>query len=255
MALATGQFELAYIALKMVAGGCWRLADQAGLDAAVEACAVLEQPHWSAYVRSHGAGAQAWQALLAGNYPQAIHWFAMQSELHRQAGLSDGGPICNIAGAQLSAGMPADAEATARKLVAQLVGSRDQHLMCFSLANLSAALLAQDRAAAAREVLRDWWPSALQFDQYPQWADDAALIAALEQRPQAALRMAAFADSGFAALGQPREAVDQQRLDRAAAMALARLEALGQSELVPLLRLEGSSLRVEQLPTAAFAQN
>jgi len=252
-ARAAGLPEVAFMALKMVAGACWRAGDRRGMEAVVAEVAASEQPQWSAYIRSHGAGARAWQSLLSGDNPQAIHWFKQQAELHRLAGMHDGGAVCNIAGAQLSAGMPAEAEATSRVLVQQLAGSRDQHLLCFALSNLSAALLAQDLATAARAVLHDWWPTARLFDQYPQWADDAALVAALEQRPQAAIRMAAFADAAFAAMGQPREAVDQARVDKAVALARAQLRELGQEDLIGQLREEALSVQPDDLPQLAFS--
>jgi hypothetical protein len=89
---------------------------------------------------------------------------------------------------------------------------------------------------------------------HPQWADDAALIAAMDGRPQAALRLAGFADGAFAALGQPREAVDQLRIDRAVQLAQDALATSHDLAACGRLRAEGAGLALDDLPVLAFGR-
>lgn len=254
--------RLMLMALRIMASCSWRLGERPPLQAAAQACADIMQKvatqmgtlmpatqalgsqAWSPYVRSAAAAVQAWLCGFDRDFDGALRAWEQHAQLCRDAGISDASAINNIAGTHLVAGRSAEAVSTARALAERLAGTRDRWQLCQALGNCSAGLLSQDDAQAARPVLQDWWPLARQFDMQPQWADDAALVAALEGRPKAALRLIAYADAAFAALGQPREGVDQARVDRAEQLARA---SLSESQVAEL-KAEGAALTEAELP-------
>lgn len=253
LALAAGDARTAYQALWVIAFAAYRSGDHASLRTAALAARAAENPAWPAQVLLVRASIEALLCVVDQDHDGAINWRLQQAALLRAAGASDAIARINIASAQLVAGRCEEAISTARALVDGLSGARDQRHRCFALSNLSGALLTLGRAAEARQVLQDAWPLAGQFDLLPQWADDAALIAALEQRPCSALRLVGYADAAFAALGQPREAIDQARIDQANTLAQAALLQQTAKRLPAHLKAEGALLRDTDLPTLAFA--
>ncbi len=253
LALAAGDARTAYQALWVIAFAAYRSNDRNNLRAAALAARAAEDPAWPAQVLLVRASIEAQLCMVDQDHDGAIGWRLQQAALLRKAGASDAIARINIAAAQLVAGRCEEAIATAQALADGLLGARDQRHRCFALSNLSGALLTLGRAAEARVVLQDAWPLARQFDLLPQWADDAALIAALEQRPCSALRLVGYADAAFAALGQPREAIDQARIDQANTLAGAGLSQRPTTGLPARLKAEGALLREADLPALAFA--
>jgi hypothetical protein len=83
----------------------------------------------------------------------------------------------------------------------------------------------------------------------PYWADQLALLAALEGRPRAAARLAGCADARNAKRG-PREPTDARAVERARALAH---EALGEA-VFERLHAEGKAFGDADLERFAFAE-
>ena len=255
LALAAGDRKIAYLALQVLGPTAWRAGHEAGLVEAVEAARAEYDPAWSPYLRQVLARNESLLCRWRDDHEGSIHWWRQQAAMNRAAGASDVLARINIASAQLAAGRFEAAAATARELALGLAGGREQKYLCFALSNLSGALLMLEHTAQARDVLRESWPLARQFDMLPQWADDAALIAALEGRPRDALWLAGYADAAFAALGQPREAIDQARIDRACALAWQALaaETPPATAEATICKAAGAHLPLAELQALAFA--
>ena len=252
LAMAQGDQRLACLALRVVGFAAMRLDDRATLLSAVQQGQALDDPTWPAYLRVVQASNQAWLALVDGDHAACVHWCLQQLALSRAAGLGEVNVLIKVGSAQLAAGHHQEAVDTFRGLATRLVGVRDQQHLCRVLSNLGAALLSLERAAEARAVLAQSWPLARRYDMLPQWADDAALVAALEGRGAQALQLAGYADAAFAALGQPREGVDQARMARA--LQLAQQALAGQVDAAGCARLQaaGAGLSADALPALLF---
>ncbi len=247
LAMAEADHRLACLALRVVGFTAQRLGDRDTLVAAVAQGQALDDPAWPAYLRVVLASNQAWLALVDGDHGACLQACQQQLLLSRLAGLGEVNVQIKVGSAQLAAGRLDEAVQTFRALAARLQGARDQQHLARVLSNLSAALLSLERAAEARAVLAQLWPLAGRYDMLPLWADDAALVAALDGRGAEALQLAGHADAAFAALGQPREAVDQARMDRA--LQLAHQALAGQLDAAGCARLQASGAH---LPAAAL---
>jgi len=253
LALEAGDDRQATLVAGIIGATSWRLGDSAALQHALEVVGRTEQSGWPPFVRAAGAAARAWHDTLANDKPGARHWFGEQARCLRATGIDDSLALNNIAGLHLDAGENDAAVALSQSLVDRLAGARDRYRLAISVANLSAALLAAGEVERASEVSVQFWPLARQFDMHPQWADDAALIAALQGRAEVALRLAGFADAAFEALGQPRERVDQKRIDHAVERARsALLPRLGEAACRRLV-IAGRHMGLDDLPALAFA--
>lgn len=231
LARATGDVRLQYLAQRILGYTGFRTGDRAALVASAEAARALERAHWSPWVRVVRPGTEAFLCMLDGDHEGAVRWCEQQAALTRAAGASDTAVLVKIVGAQMRAGRIDECIASARDLAERLAGSLEQQQRCFALSNLSAALLMRDRVAEARAVLAQSWPLCVRYGLQPEWADDAALLAALERRPRAALRLLGATDASLAAQGRPREPEDQARADRAQALAIDTLGAMPWSAL------------------------
>jgi predicted ATPase len=252
LAVQAGDLRAAYLAAGTLAPVSWRLGDLPTIQFAFDVVRAAGTPAWSPFVLAQGAATRAWHCTLTKDTHGALHGFGEQARLCRAAGMDDVRILNNVAGIHLSVGQTAEAIDILQALAGRVASDRDPYPLALTLSNLSASLLAEGRAAQAREVVRQSWPLARQYEMHPQWADDAALIAALEGRAQAALRLAGFADREFERLGQPREAVDQVRIDRAVALASRALSATHDPEALSRLRAAGATLTLDELPTLAF---
>ncbi|MFZ2986549.1 ATP-binding protein [Ideonella sp.] len=251
--LQSGDSRLVCLCLDAMAFCAWRLHDGATLEFAVTQLRALQFDGWSAFVRSSAAAIEAWHAMTLGDFPGALHWFRRQAEGLRAAGMDDARAFNNVAGVHLLAGQTTEAIAITGALVERMQGTRDLAALCAFMLNHSAALLAEDRAAEARAVLVRSWPLARQFDRLQLWADDAAQVAALAHRPEAALRLLGYADAVFAARGQPREMADQVRYERSLHLARTDLSADHDAAAIERLRASGAALTADELAALAFS--
>lgn len=251
-AIESGDPRLTCLCLDVMAFCAWRLRDRESLEFAVTQLRGLDLHGRSAFVRSSAAAIEAWHAMSLGAWPAAVRWFNCQAELLRAAGMDEARAFNNVAGVHLLAGQTAQAITITGALVERLQGTRDLAALCAFLLNHSAALLAEDRAEEARAVLRRSWPLARQFDRLQLWADDAAQVAALAHRPEAALRLLGYADAAFVALGQPRELADQVRYERSLSLIRADWPSGRDEADVERLRVSGAAMTADELAALAF---
>jgi predicted ATPase/DNA-binding winged helix-turn-helix (wHTH) protein len=171
---------------------------------------------------------------------------AMQQTLRHQLTLAeragDTGNVLNalssLADTELAAGRVDDAVRHGIALEERLRATRHQSALAYARVGLTGALLAQGALEAAREMAQQAWPLAMRFDIRYQLADNLALLAALEQRADAAAKLRGYADAGYAAYGLVRQTTEARAAERADALART---VLGQQEFDRLLA-EGAEL-------------
>ena len=189
-------------------------------------------------------------ATSLGDFARAQQCLRRHLVLALQAGRSGALTLMQLANCQAMAGDVAAAVATGTALVAQLQGSRDEDTLALCRLNLAAAHLAQNALPQARAQLLPAWPMALNFGMW--WAVvHLALLAALEGRPRAALRLAACAERRCRAQAGVHEAREAAALGRARAVAGAALG--GSAAELARLDAEGAALRDDELAALAFA--
>lgn len=202
----------------------------------------LEDPHWPPHRRFLRAQAE-FLASESGS-PDSLRLGREALALDLASGSSGHMGRSNLIDAELAAGDARAAARTGEALLADLQGGRGEFLLVFARLNLAAAWLAQDNAVRARSLAQAGWPQGQLFDAQPYWADYLALVAALETRPRAAVRLA-----GYAAQEDTREANEATAHIRACALARA---ALSDAEF-DRLRADGRLLRDAQIEAIAFA--
>jgi hypothetical protein len=127
----------------------------------------------------------------------------------------------SLAECALAAGRAEEAVTLVRELVARLVGTRHPHSLARARLLLAAALLARPAVEEARAVARDGWPQAAAFDLSHRWADVLAVLAAIDGRPELALKLVDFADAGYRQRGDVRQASERRLAELALALAAA----------------------------------
>jgi len=223
--------------------------DLQAAEAALAQARALVDPAWPAARAHWQMEAEAFVAQARGDMAACLDWTRRQVAVSEARGLSDGSSIANLVDAELAAGNPAQAAETGVALVASLVGSRDESSLAYARINTSAALLALDEPQQARPHLRAGWSQAPLFDMQPYFADYMALLAALEGRPEAAARVAGYADTANARVGE-RETNEATAYARA--VQLART-ALGDAAF-ERLHADGAVLRDADIEALAFGE-
>ncbi len=155
----------------------------------------------------------------------------------------------NLIDAELAAGDAQAAARTGRALIEQLSGSRNENIMAFARLNLGACHLALDEPAQARPVLQAAWGKASAFELQPYCADYLALLAALEDRPHAAARVAGYADEGYRTKSEEREPNEAAASERMHARVIATIGA----DAFERARAQGMALTDDQIAAIAFA--
>ena len=158
----------------------------------------------------------------------------------------------NLIDAELAAGDAAAAARLGRELVATLAGTRHEYSLGFARINLLAALLAQDEVGAARPVAEAAWSRAPVFELQHAAAAYLALLAALEGRPRAALRLAAYSEAIYAARGETREQNETEATTRAQTIAC---RAVDDADTAARLHAEGAALRDAEVSAVAFGED
>jgi len=131
----------------------------------------------------------------------------------------------------------------------QMAGSRDEYSLMSIRANMVLALLALDDVNSARPLLNVAWSAAVQLNLHTLCSDSPALLAALEDRPRSAARLAGYADAAYEARGIIRHPSEVAARERSRALARA---ALGDATFDRLVA-EGHALRDQQVAAVAFA--
>ena len=234
---------------------CWpsqRIGDTAHVHAALEAMRSLEDPAWAPAVKVYRAECESYALFRAGDFDGATRWARRQAELEQAAGWSDSlarGSAIHVA---IAAGRANEVLSEARALVAQLEAARNRRTLAFARFDLAAALLATGATDDARDVARDGWNEVGAFGMQAWWADEFALLAALESRPHAAARLAGYADALYAVSGEQRGALQAASVKRAMKLAA---DALGGATALRELQAEGAKLREDDIVELALGHD
>lgn len=208
----------------------------------------VEDPSWPAQRLLWGCEAAQWVARMDADSAEALSLGRRLLALDRERGSHASIAIGNLIDAELAAGDAGAAVRLGGELVEALQGTRHDYGLTFARINLLAALLAQLDLAQARAVAQAAWSKAPAFDLQHAAAAYLALFCALDGRPRAALRLAAYSEAIYAARGETREHNETEATNRA--VAIARLGS-DETELARA-RAEGAALRDADIAAIAF---
>jgi len=238
-----------YHALCRAASAAAQCDDLAGARPLLDEAERLEQPSWPAQRLLWRAEAAQWVARMSGDSGEALRRGRRLLSLDRERGSQAPIAIGNLIDAELATG---DARAAARlgnELIASLVGTRHEYALAFARINLLAALLAQDDVDAARPLAEAAWATAPVFDVQHACTAYLALLCALEDRCEAAVRLAAYSEAIYAARREARERNEAEATERALSLARAALD----EATIERLRADGATLRDAEVAAVAFA--
>jgi hypothetical protein len=168
--------------------------------------------------------------------------------LDRERGSHASIALGNLIDAELGGGHARASAQLGRQLVDSLRGTRHEYSLAFARINLLAALLAEDDVAEARPVAEAAWAKAAPFLLQHAAAAYLALLAALQGRPRAAVRLAAYSEAIYAARQEARERNETDATTRALALARCHLD----EAQVAHLTAEGRALRDAEVAAVAF---
>jgi len=212
----------------------------------------LEDPSWPPHRLLWFAEAAQWLARIGGDRADSLQRGRRLLALDRERGSHAAIAMGNLIDAELAAGDAAAAARLGRELVATLAGTRHEYSLGFARINLLAALLAQDEVGAARPVAEAAWSRAPVFELQHAAAAYLALLAALEGRPRAALRLAAYSEAIYAARGETREQNETEATTRAQTIAC---RAVDDADTAARLHAEGAALRDAEVSAVAFGED
>jgi hypothetical protein len=181
---------------------------------------------------------------MAGDFDGALADLRLQAQRHVDCGYTDTSPYGNMVMVLMQAGRLDEAIAQSRTMLNHFVGRRylgpSRHL----LNNLACAHLAQDDTGQARAVQQALWPLAVSHDMLRHWSCNAALLAALEGRPRAALAVLGYSDAATekAAPGMPRQASEQRMVERTLMLVRAALGGAAFAAAEAPLKAHGAAL-------------
>jgi predicted ATPase len=233
---------------------CWpaaRIGEAEQLDAALQALRALEDPAWAPAVKLYRAECEYFASLNGGDFEGAMRWANKQAEFERSAGWTQSAGQTNAIHAAVTAGRGGEVLKDARAEVARFLPSRNRRALALARYPLLAALLAAGATAEARAVACDGWSEVVAFGMQVWWADQLALLAALESRPRAAARLVGYADALHAATGEHRDPMRSATMKRVMQLAA---HALGEAA-VQELKADGAKLDDGDIPAVAFGDS
>jgi predicted ATPase/DNA-binding winged helix-turn-helix (wHTH) protein len=239
-----------YHALCRAASAAAQTNDLALTRALLDEAQRIEDPSWPAQRLLWGAEAAQWLARMSHDTAAALRLGRRMLALDRERGSHAAIATGNLIDAELAAGDPVAAARSGFALVESLLGTRHEFSLAFARINLLAALLATDDVARARPVAQAAWAKASAFDLQHAAAAYLALLCALEGRPRAAARLAAYSEAIYAARSEAREHNETTATLRAQALASRKLE---DAATLARLRVEGAALRDADVPVLAFS--
>lgn len=243
-----GDRFMRYHALARCASAAAQTDDLAGAAALLAQVRALEDPRWPAHRRLWGAEAAQWVARMGGDAAEALRRGRELVALDRERGSDAVLALGNLVDAGLAAGDAQGAARAGAQLVAALEGTRHEYSLAFARINLAAAWLALDDVARARPALLAAWDVSPAFELAHPAACYLALLAALEQRPDAAARIHGFAEAEYRTRREAREGNESAALARTEALARP---ALGEAGWLRACA-EGASLRSADIAALAF---
>lgn len=132
-------------------------------------------------------------------------------------------------------------------MYARTAGQRNRDGQRGTLLCLTGDYLSKGWTAKARVCATEFWPMAKRFTLQAEWADRAAHLAALEQRPQDALQLLGYAEAAVAAMGKPRQPQGQRQAERVERLAMAAWGASADPQEAARLKVCGGLLQAADL--------
>ena len=240
---------LLYFALCREAIGAARIGQADAATAAIVELRALEDPGWPPQRLLWGVEAECHVASALGHAADALRHNRRLVELDQARGAHNMNGLASLIDYELAAGDCTSAVKNGSALVAALEGTREEYALAFARLNLTGAWLQLGDCVAARQVALAGWPQAARFEMQGYWADYLALLAALEARPQAAARLAGYADAAYNAHQDSRQVNEEAAVERARVLARA---VLGEAECERLQR-EGGGMNPSDFAGLAFA--
>ena len=210
----------------------------------------IEEPSWPAQRLLWGCEAAQWFARMNSDAAAALRLGRRLLALDRERGSHASIAAGNLIDAELAAGDAAAAARLGSALVESLSGTRHEYGLTFARINLVAALLAQDDVAQARVVAQDAWSKAAAFDLQHAAAAYLALFCALDGRPRAAVELAAYSETIYAARKETRERNETEATKRALSIARRALDHAAFARA----HAEGAMLRDAHVADIAFGR-
>lgn len=222
--------------------------DEPAARAALAEMRSCEVASWPARRLLCGAGSeQACTSWFRDPATSLVHARRMMA-LEREAGSSTLNGLNCVVDIELELRHGAEALRNGLELVARLEGTRYLAQRTQAQCNLLSAWLANDAAAEARAVAGAHWPQAARYNMHAFYADNLALLAALERRPHASARLLGYADAAYAAMQSTRQVAESITVQRAEGSAR---QALGDAQFARL-KAEGAALSDEDIAALAF---
>ena len=217
----------------------------------------LEKTSWPARIKCWGARAASYVEMGNEAFDAAQRSFQRSLALCEQSGDSNGvnAALSNLVNVALANGAVADAVGHGTVLERRLDGTRHQRVLASTRLNLCAALLASEDIVESERVARLGWPAAIQFKFAYVWADNLALLAALQGRSRCAALLCGYGDAGYRAAEVTRETNEARIREQAQRVACVGLAApTPASADFESLRLEGELLADNSIAAIAFSQ-
>jgi predicted ATPase/DNA-binding winged helix-turn-helix (wHTH) protein len=211
----------------------------------------LEDPSWPAQRLLWRAEAAQWLARMSGHTGEALQRGRRLLALDRERGSNAALTTGNLIDAELAAGNASAAAQLGRDLIESLSGTRHEYGIAFARINLLAALLAQDDVAQAQPVARSAWSKAATFDLQHAAAAYLALFCALDGRPDAAVKLAAYSQAIYAARQEAREQNETAATLRALSLARPSLD----DATFKRLQDEGAAMHDGEVEPLAFGSD
>ena len=209
-------------------------------------------PQWPARMRMLLPNATARVHQAAGRFAEARRDYELTRDLAASCGATQFA-LASQENAVEIALMLGDVDGAIdglRAVARRLAASRDQLFYMYSLGSLATALLFKPDTAAARAALTTAVPLIVRFDLGARYAATAALLAAQEERMQAAARLLGYGEAAFVA--HDLEAYVPAEL-RARELTLQRLSASAIANDIGNWKSTGAKLTVEEAYRLALA--
>ncbi|MBT9459090.1 MAG: helix-turn-helix transcriptional regulator [Burkholderiaceae bacterium] len=255
LAVIAGDAQTRYLALEQLAWAAGASNEIDSYRGLIEELLGVEDRGWSSFVQAEGSWARLWEFMLTDDLPGGLAELQRHACLLRAAGMSDEPQQANAIPMLVAAGRFDEAIRTGEALIEGSAGARNRggQRHFHVLNHLTRAYLAKDLTAPARACAAEFWSAAQRYDMQAYWADCAALLAALEQRPSVALHLLGYADAAFAAAGTPRQSAEQRLVERAERLAAQTLAAASHDSEVARFKAQGARLQDADLAALALA--
>jgi predicted ATPase/DNA-binding winged helix-turn-helix (wHTH) protein len=237
-----------YHALSRAASAAAQAGDLAAASALLDQLLRIEDPSWPAQRLLWGTEAAQWVARMRGDSAEGLRRGRRLLALDRERGSHAALATSNLIDAELAGGDAAAAARLGTTLVESLLRTRHEYNLAFARVNLLAALLTLDDVAQAGPVAHAAWAKAAIFDGQHAVTAYLALFCALDGRPRAALKLAAYSEAIYAARGEARECNETTATLRARSLARRAVD----DATFTRLHAEGATMRDGEVEAIAF---